>query len=63
VSAEEDRDQEISKLESQLSQIGYAGEVWVTPGLPQLVFILLAFIITLILGDPIFGTAVKLAVH
>jgi preflagellin peptidase FlaK len=63
VSAEEDRDQEISKLENQLSQIGYAGEVWATPGLPQLVFILLAFVIALILGDPIFGTAVKLAVH
>ena len=63
VSAEEDREQEISKLENQLSQIGYTGEVWVTPGLPQLVFITLAFIITLIIGDPIFGTAMKLAVH
>ena len=63
VRAEEDRDQEISRLENQLRQIGYAGEIWVTPGLPQLLFILLALIITLIFGDPIFGAAVKLATH
>ena len=63
VSAEEDRDQAISRLENQLWQIGYTGEVWVTPGLPQLLFILVALIITLIVGDPIFGMAVKLAIH
>jgi len=61
VSAEEDRTQEISKLESQLDRIGYTGEVWVTPGLPHLVFLLLAIIITVILGDPLFGTVMKLA--
>jgi len=61
VSAEEDRSEEIMKLENQLSRTGYAGEVWVTPGLPQLVFLLLAIIITLVLGDPLFGTVVKLS--
>ena len=63
VSAEEDRDQEISRLENQLQQIEYAGEVWVTPGLPQLLFLLVALIITLIMGDTIFGTAVRLAIR
>jgi preflagellin peptidase FlaK len=63
VSAEEDREQEISRLQNQLQQIGYDGEVWVTPGLPQLLFLLAALIITLIAGDPIFGMAVKLATH
>ena len=61
VSAEEDRSEELVKLESQLSRMGYTGEVWVTPGLPQLVFLLFAIVITLILGDPLFGTAVKLS--
>ena len=61
VSAEEDRSEEIAKLQSQLGKMGYAGEVWVTPGLPQLVFLLLAILITLMLGDPLFGTAVKLS--
>jgi hypothetical protein len=63
VSAKEDRPQEISKLEDQLNRISYAGEVWVTPGLPHLVFLLLAIIITLIIGDPLFGTVMKLVAH
>jgi preflagellin peptidase FlaK len=63
VSAEEDREQEILTLENQLQQIEYAGEVWVTPGLPQLLFLLIALIITLIAGDPIFGTVLRLASH
>lgn len=63
VSAEEDRPQELSKLECQLSRMGYTGEVWVTPGLPHLVFLLLAIIITVIVGDPLFGTVIKLVTH
>jgi preflagellin peptidase FlaK len=61
VSAEEDRDESVRKLTSQLDQIGYRGDVWVTPGLPHLVFLLIGLIVSLTLGDPIFGTIVKLA--
>lgn len=61
VSAEEDRAEEITKLEGKLAAMGYVGDVWVTPGLPHLVFLLLAILITLMLGDPLFGMAVKLS--
>lgn len=63
VSAEEDRDEEVAKLESQISRMGYVGEVWVTPGLPHLVFLLVAIFVTLMFGDPLFGMAVKLSLH
>jgi len=61
VSAEEDRSDEVAKLERQLSRMRYVGEVWVTPGLPHLVFLLLAIIIALTLGDPLFGAVMKLS--
>jgi preflagellin peptidase FlaK len=63
VSAEEDRAQELSKLEYQLNRMGYEGEIWATPGLPHLVFLLLAIIVTVILGDPLFGTVIRLVAH
>jgi len=59
VSAEEDRSEEVAKLAGQLSRINYLGEVWVTPGLPHLVFLMLAIIITLAVGDPLFVTVMK----
>ncbi|HUO41331.1 MAG TPA: A24 family peptidase C-terminal domain-containing protein [Methylomirabilota bacterium] len=61
VSAEEDRSEEVAKLESQLSGMRNIEEVWVTPGLPHLVFLLFAIIITLMLGDPLFGAVMKLS--
>lgn len=63
MSAEEDRDQVISKLSTDLANIQYEGEVWATPGLPHMVFLTLGIIITLIVGDPIFTTVLRLAAH
>jgi len=62
-SAEEDREMVVSTLCEKLKQMGYEGEVWVTPGLPHMIFLLLGLIITLIFGDPIFTTVVRLAAH
>jgi len=59
VSAEEDRSEEVAKLASQLNRMKYLGEVWVTPGLPHLVFLVIAIIITLVVGDPLFGAVMK----
>jgi len=61
VSAEEDRSVEVEKLESQFTRMGYIGKVWATPGLPHLVFMLIAILATLMLGDPLFGTVMKLS--
>ena len=61
VSAEEDRSDEVAKLERQLSGLKDVGEVWATPGLPHLVFLLAAIIITLMLGDPLFWAVMKLS--
>lgn len=62
-SAEADRDQMVSKLIDSLSGMGFQGRVWVTPGLPMLFFILLGLVITLVLGDPVFSTVLRLAVR
>jgi len=61
VSAEVDRDKLLSELDESLCKVGSPTRVWVTPGLPMLVFIFLGLIITLILGDPIFTGALMLA--
>jgi preflagellin peptidase FlaK len=63
MSAEEDREKVVSNLLERLSELGYKDEVWATPGLPHMIFLLLGLIITLILGDPIFTTVVRLAAH
>jgi len=62
-SAEADRDQMVSKLVDSFSAMGFQGRVWVTPGLPMLLFILLGLVITLALGDPVFSTVLRLAVR
>jgi len=48
-----DREELIADFEKSFHKVGSPSTVWVTPGIPLLVFIFAAVIITLILGDPI----------
>ena len=59
--AETDREPLVSELSTSLTKLGYEGKVWVTPGIPMLLFILIGLILTLILGDIIFSTVFILA--
>lgn len=64
VGAEEDQDVVVDRLEKYASMGVVPNQVWVTPGLPMLVFISLSFIATLFLGDILFYAifnAVRLA--
>lgn len=61
VNAEMDRDQAASEFCDLAGKMGYQGKVWVTPGLPMLVFLLIGFGITLVLGDAIFASVLLLA--
>jgi len=61
VDAETDREPLVSELSNSLAKMGYEGKVWVTPGIPMLLFILIGLIITLILGDIVFSTVFILA--
>jgi preflagellin peptidase FlaK len=58
-----DRDQVVSAFIESLRKVGSPDTVWVTPGLPMLVFILVAVVITLIVGDPIFNGIFFLMKH
>lgn len=53
--ADVDREQVVSEFVESLRKVGSPETVWVTPGLPMLVFILFAVFITLVIGDPVFG--------
>jgi hypothetical protein len=61
VSAEADRSEMISGLDRSLRKVGSPTRVWVTPGIPMLLFILLGVLLTLALGDPIFYGVLSLA--
>jgi preflagellin peptidase FlaK len=61
--AETDRDQLISSFTDGISQIGFRGLVWVTPGLPMLIFILIGLAVALVIGDPVSTTIVRAAVR
>jgi len=63
VSAESDRDQLVSNFVDQFSKAGFQGRVWVTPGLPMLVFLFLGLIIALIFGDLIFASVMLMALR
>ena len=60
-SAETDRNEMVSKFIYSLSELGFQGKVWVTPGLPMLLFMFIGLIVALILGDVVFSTALLLA--
>jgi prepilin signal peptidase PulO-like enzyme (type II secretory pathway) len=61
IDAETDREPLVSDLSDSLAKLGYEGKVWVTPGIPMLLFILIGLILTLILGDIVFSTVFILA--
>ncbi len=58
--AEADRDQMVSKFTESFQSAGFSGKVWVTPGLPMLVFILAALLVALVVGDPVFSLVARL---
>jgi hypothetical protein len=59
--ADVDRNQVVSEFTESIRSAGSPSMVWVTPGLPLLVFILIAVVITLTVGDPIFAGIARLA--
>lgn len=60
---ETDRDKLILGFIDAFESSGFSGMVWVTPGLPMLVFILVGLVIALVIGDPIFATILRSAPH
>lgn len=61
--AETDREPLVSELSESFSRLGFTGNVWVTPGLPMLLFILIGLIITLIFGDVLLSSVWLLLSH
>lgn len=58
-SAEEDRDKLMSRFMKSYAKVGLPRKVWVTPGLPMIAFFLIAVIVDLIIGDPIFAIMIR----
>jgi preflagellin peptidase FlaK len=54
VPAEEDRNTVLDRLEEYVSRGLLPNQLWVTPGLPMLVFIAFGFAVTLVIGDALF---------
>jgi preflagellin peptidase FlaK len=50
-SVEQERNEMVSELEPYTAQGLYSDGVWVTPGLPHLIFILGSLVVSLVLGD------------
>jgi len=53
--ADVDREQTLSEFFDSMKKVGSPSTVWVTPGLPLLVFMLLGLVIGLTIGDPLFA--------
>jgi preflagellin peptidase FlaK len=60
ISAETDREQLVSELSNAMKP-EFNGEVWVTPGIPMLLFMLVGLILALIFGDIVFSAVLILA--
>ena len=58
--ADVDREQVLSQFNDSMSKVGSPNTVWVTPGVPLLVFILAALVIALTVGDPVFAGILSL---
>ena len=58
--ADVDREPLLTEFISSMRKVGSPDNVWVSPGLPLLVFILIAVVIVLALGDPVFGGILQL---
>lgn len=54
---------DLDKLDSLLTRSGYSRELWITPQLPMLVFILAGFVSALVLGDLITGLLTTLIIR
>lgn len=63
VDAESDRDKMVSEFSNAHSKLNLQGQVWVTPGLPMLVFITAGLVLTLIFGDILFSAIFFLFSH
>jgi hypothetical protein len=61
VPAEEDRNVVLDRLEEYVSRGVVPTELWVTPGLPMLVFITIGFAATLVIGDILFYAIYSIA--
>jgi len=59
--AETDREPVVSEFSKSLAKMGYEGKVWVTPGIPMLLFILIGLGLALVLGDIVFSTVFMIA--
>ena len=53
--ADVDHEELVSDFRESLQKVGSPQTVWVTPGLPLLLFILFGVVIALFLGDPLFA--------
>jgi preflagellin peptidase FlaK len=62
-SAETDREPLVSEFSESFNRLGFTGKVWVTPGLPMLVFILIGLLIALVFGDVLFSWIPILLAH
>jgi preflagellin peptidase FlaK len=60
-SAETDRAQMVSEFIESLGKVGSPSNIWVSPGLPMLLFIFVGLVITLVFGDLIFSAFFLLA--
>jgi hypothetical protein len=61
ISADANREQMVSKFIASLAKVGSPKEIWVSPGLPMLLFIFIGLLIALFVGDPIFTSVFRLA--
>jgi len=61
--AEADREKLVSEYVASLAKVGSPQTVWVSPGLPMLVFMFIGLIITLFAGDIVFRGIFSLAFH
>jgi preflagellin peptidase FlaK len=55
VDAESDRDKMVSEFTNEYSKLNLQSQVWVTPGLPMLVFMTAGLLVTLVFGDILFS--------
>jgi preflagellin peptidase FlaK len=63
VDAESDRDKMVSDFANAYTKLNLQSRVWVTPGLPMLVFMTAGLVVTLVLGDILFSGIFFLLAH
>jgi preflagellin peptidase FlaK len=63
VDAESDRDKMVSDFADAYSKLNLQSRVWVTPGLPMLLFLTVGLVVTLIFGDILFSGVFFLLAH